>query len=434
MTTPSDTPSTVAPTGRARPRLGGPRWLLGASLLLLLLLVMTQAAQVAGRVRLAQAGRPLAGALLLRQRTGDLPGGPGAPGIYALARTAGEGAGTAAVRRVEIDEKLRQAAAGLAGLAGGQRLEGVALGSLGQYASAMAALEAAGGAAADPFTALALGNVLDEEGRLDDARALWQPRRIERAQSLQLYRAGVALASQGQRDQAEALLLKAIEIDPTNANAYHALGGFYWGPDRAQSLAMYQAALEAGGLEPFFERLATGRVAFSEGRLEDAATALEEAVALQPDHSEAVVLLGTTFSRLGRLDEAIGFLQGAAERSPRAFWPLVELGRIYIDLGEYEQAVETLTAAAGRRADVAQTFELLAEAYQGAGQGPQAINAWQQAVMLSPNSAALQVRLGDALAEAGRVNEAIAAYRQALAINPNNGLAKQGLLVLGEEP
>ena len=78
-------------------------WLLVVSALIALLLVVTQSADVANRVRLAQAGQSLTEALLLRQRTGDLPGGPGAPGIYALARAAGEGAGTAAVRRGEIE-------------------------------------------------------------------------------------------------------------------------------------------------------------------------------------------------------------------------------------------------------------------------------------------------------------------------------------------
>jgi len=410
----------------------GAFWLLILSAVTLLLMVATQSANVANRVRLAQAGQSLAAGLLLRQRTGDLPGGPGAPGIYALARASGEGAGTAAVRRGEIERDLRVAAEALADLPGGQRLRGVALGSLGQYPQAEQPLQAV--AQDDPFAALALGNVLDEQGELDAARSLWQPRRIERALSLQLYRAGAALASQGSREQAEALLLRAIAIDPTNANAYHALGGFYWGPDRERSLEMYRSALAVGGLEPFFERFAAGRVAFIEGRLEDAAGALEEAVRLNPEHSDAVVLLGTTLNRLGRLSEAIVYLEDAVQRSPRAFWPLVELGRLYVDLGDYDQAIEVLTTAAGRRADVAQPFELLAEAYLGAGQPQQAINAWQQAVTVSPGNAAYHARLGDALAEMGRDDEAIAAYRQALAINPDNGMARQGLLVLGVEP
>lgn len=402
------------------------------SLLALAVLLVTQAGNAAQAVRLAQGSKTLRSALLLRQRIGDLPLGPGAPSIYALARATGEGAGAAAVRRVEVDQALRQAAQMLTGVAGGERLAGIALASLGQSAAAQAQLEAA--APGDPFAALALGNVLDEQGQLEAARSLWQPINAQRALSLQLYRAGAALANQGRRDQAEQLLLRAIAIDPSNGHAFHALGGFYWGQDRDKSLAMYRAALASGMLEPFFERFASGRVAFMEGRLEEAATALEEAVRLQPDHSDAVVLLGTTLSRLGRLPEAISYLEDAARRSPRAFWPLIELGRIYLDLGDYDQAIAALTAAAGRRADVGRTFELLAEAYEGAGQPQQALNAWQQAVTVSPGNAAYHTRLGDALSDAGQIDEAIAAYRQALKLNPNNNAARDGLLILGEEP
>jgi tetratricopeptide (TPR) repeat protein len=419
--------------GRANsPSRRGIPWLLAASASIALLLVITQSANVANRVRLAQAGQPLVGALLLRQHSGDLPGGPGAPGIYALARPASEVTGTAAMRRGDVERGLREAAEALAGLPGGQRLHGIALGSLGQYQGAGQQLQPV--AQEDLFAALALGNVLDEQGQIEAARGVWQPWRAERALSLQLYRTGTALANQGRREQAEALLLRAIAVDPSNANAYHALGGFYWGPDRAKSRAMYQAALDAGGLEPFFERYAAGRVAFIDGRLEDAAAALEEAVRLDPNHSDAVVLLGTTLNRLGRLPEAIGYLEDATQRSPRAFWPLVELGRLYLDLGDYDRAIEVLTTAAGRRADVPQPFELLAEAYQGAGQPQQAVNAWQQALTVNPGNAASHVGLGDALAELGRDDEAIAAYRQALAINPDNGAAQRGLLWLGVEP
>lgn len=407
-------------------------WLLAASLLALAVLVATQASNARHAARLAEGSKTVRAALLLRQDMGDLPLGPGAPGIYALARAAGEGAGAAAVRRVEVDQGLRRAVQTLAEVPDGERLTGIALGGLGQYAAAQAALEAA--APGDPFATLALGNVLDEQGQFEAARSRWQPFDLPRALSLQLYRAGVAQASQGRRDQAESLLLRAIAIDPSNGNAFHALGGFYWGQERDKSLAMYQAALASGTLEPFFERFASGRVAFMEGRLEDAAAALEEAVRLQPDHSDAVVLLGTTLSRLGRLPEAIAYLEDAAQRSPRAFWPLVELGRIYLDLGDYDEAIAALTTAAGRRADVGRTFELLAEAYERAGQPQQAINAWQQAVTVSPDNSTYYTRLGDTLREDGQIDAAIAAYRQALQINPKNSAARDELLFLGEEP
>lgn len=409
-------------------------WLLLASLLVVILALITQAGSAVDRARLAQAGKPLRAALLLRQRSGDLPLGPGAPGIYALARAADGQAGPGAARRGEVDRMLRQAAEALMAVPGGQRLAGISLGSLDNDSAPAAQEQLQAVAPGDPFASLALGNILDQQGQLDAAHSLWQPIDAQRALSLQLYRAGTTLANEGRRDQAEAMLLRAIEIDPTNGNAWHALGGFYWAQDRDKSLEMYRASLAAGTLEPFFERFAGGRIAFVEGRLEEAAALLEEAVRIQPDHSDAVVLLGTTLSRLGRLPEAISYLEGAAQSSPRAFWPLIELGRIYLDLGDYDQAIEALTTAAGRRADIAQTFELLAEAYARAGQAQQALNAWQQAVMVSPDNSSYHAQLGDVLRELGRTDEAIAAYRQALRLNPRNNAALDELLILGVEP
>lgn len=379
---------------------------------------------------LAQGSRDLRAALLLRQEIGDLPLGPDTPGIYALGRAAGDAAN--APRRSEVRQGLRTAADTLAQVRGGERLAGIALGSLGDHEAATAALQAA--PVGDFLAQLALGNGLDEAGQGQAAAQRWQSINAPRALSLQLYRMGVRLAAQERRAQAEAMLTRAVAIDPSNASAYHALGGFYWAQDRARALEMYQAALAAGPLEPFFAHLARGRIAFAGGRLEEAAAELEAAVALQPDHDDAVTLLGTVLGRLGRLDEAIGYLERAAARSPRAFWPLLELGRIYLDLGDYEQAITTLSTAAQRRTDVAQSFELLAESYARAGHIAQAIPVWRQALALNPNNSLSHARLGDALRESGQTEAAIAAYRQALQLNPNNDAARDQLLILGVTP
>lgn len=400
------------------------------SLLVIVVSLITRAIPSINQVKRSEAGRTLAAALLLRAQSGDMPGGAGAPGIYGLARAADSSA--VAPRRAEVVRGLQAASAQLASVARAKWLLGVAQGSLGDYAQAEATLRSV--PPGDPFATLALGNVLDAQGQVAAARAVWQPIQAERALSLQLYRSGTAIANQGNRAQGEALLLQAVAIDPNNANAYHALGGFYWGPDRAKSLEMYRKALAIGGLSPFFQALAEGRIAVAEDRLDDAATALETAVRLQPENSDAVTLLGTTLSRLGRLPEGIKLLEQAAAQSPRAFWPLLELGRIYLDLGDYGQAITTLSTAAGRRADVPQTFELLAEAYYGDGQVQPAINAWQQAITLSPNNATYHARLGELYAGQGQEEAAIAAYRKALALNPELDGARLGLLALGVEP
>ena len=166
---------------------------------------------------------------------------------------------------------INQASSQLNAVAGAERLSGIALGTLGRYHAAEQTLRSAS-QVADPFVSLALGNVLDEQGQRAAAQETWRPLGEDRALSFQLYRQGAAMTSRNRREQAEKMLVLASEIDPSNANALHALGGYYWGTDQAKAAEMYRQALAAGGLTPFLEQIATGRVAFVEGRLEDAAS------------------------------------------------------------------------------------------------------------------------------------------------------------------
>lgn len=398
-----------------------------AALLLVALLTVTQLPDLARAGRVAGAGRLLRKALVLRDQAGDLPFGQGTPGIYALARASTQAGDPP---KGVSGDLLSQASRQLNTIPGAERLSGIALGAMGRYNAAAQILGAAV-SNPDPFVSLALGNVLDEQGQRGAAQAAWQPWGEDRALSFQLYRRGAAMNSRNRREQAEEMLVLASKIDPSNANALHALGGTYWGSDQPKAAEMYRQALAAGGLTPFLEQIATGRVAFVEGRLEDAVTALEEAVRLQPDHADANQLLGAALNRLGRLPEAIAALRRAADASPTSFWPWIELGKIYLETGDYPEAIDVLTVAASRRTDQAQAFALLAEALQGNNQPQQAANAWQQAVTLAPNNPTYRNRLGDVLQESGNNDEAIAAYRQVLELAPDNQHALQELERLG---
>ena len=398
-----------------------------AVLIVVVLLALTQLAGLARDVTVARAGKLLRAGLVLRDKAGDLPLGPKTPGIYALARASGSEGGAP---KGAAGSLISQASAQLNSVPGAERLAGIALGTLGRYHAAEQTLRIAS-PFVDPFAALALGNVLDEQGQRPAAQEIWRPLDEDRALSFQLYRQGTALTSRDQRDRAEDILVLATKIDPGNASALHALGGYYWSTDQAKAAEMYRQALAVGGLAPFFDRIATGRVAFVEGRLEDAATALEEAVILQPEHAEANQLLGMVLNRLGRLSEAIVALRRAADASPTSFWPLIELGKIYLETGDYQEAIDILTTASSRRTDQAQAFALLAQALTGNGQLQQATLAWQQAVTLAPNNATYHNRLGDVLQEAGKRDEAIDAYRKVLKLAPDNQHAQEELERMG---
>jgi tetratricopeptide (TPR) repeat protein len=397
-------------------------------------LILTQGPSLAEDVQVARGGQALRQALVRRDRTGLLPLGPETPGIWALARSVPPStkAGDVAARQA-VEQALQRSLPFLDGTA--QRLAGIALGSLDKTQAAQQALDQAlQSDGQDVFAALALGNVLDQAGQRDAARSWWDRADATEALSFQLYRHGSALAGRGQDEQAEAMLLLATEIDPANADAFHALGGLYWGQDQEKAVTMYGAALALGGLDPLFVDLAEGRIALAETRWEDAVASFQHALELRPDHAEAARMLATALEALGRLREATDVLNTAAERSPQSFWPLVQVGQIYLDQGQYSAAVDALAEAVSRQSNQAVGFALLARAYAGAGELDRAVNAWQQAIDLAPDNENYYLRLGDAWLDAGDPDQAIAAYRQALQRAPDNEYALRQLEKLGAQP
>lgn len=391
------------------------RWI--APAVLVAAIVLLTAAALAPQVRRASVARQMRGLLAVAA------GAANQPAAYGLGRAA---AGVDAGR-------LRQVATA-AEAAGDWRAAGVALGAAGDYPAAQAMLERAlANAPDDPFAALALGNVLDAQGQRDAALARW-PSDTRRALGIQLHRAGSAAANAGDRVRARLLLEQAMAIDPANPNPAYTLGGFYWASDRAQSVALYRAALAAGGLDPFFQHVAEGRVALAGDALEDAATAFEAALQLRPDHAETLSLLATTLDRLGRPDEALAYYRRAAEASPDPFRSLLDMGQILLEQGAYDEAVRVLGEAVKLRVDRPNGFALLAQAYAGNNQPGPAVLAWQQAIALNPDNAFYHAQLGDALLATGDEAAAVEAYRQALQRNPDSDYARRQLQALDAAP
>lgn len=346
------------------------------------------------------------------------------PGIYALGRTVD----------TADSGRLRQVAA-RAAAAGNLRSAGIALGSAGDYPAAQQTLEQAlAGDPGDLFASLALGNVLDAQGDTAAAQARWQPLDAQQALAIQLHRTGSAIANAGNRERARVLMEAAIAIDPANPNPFYTLAGYTWSDDRERAVALYRTALAAGGLDPFYEHVAEGRVALTDDRLEEAASAFESALAVRPDNVEMLTSLASVLDELGRPDESIQYFQRAAALASDPFRSLVEMGDLLLEQGSYGEAIQALREAVKLRADRHNAFALLAQAYAGDGQPEQAVLAWQQAITLSPDNAFYRVQLGDALRASGDEATAIEAYQQALQINPDSDYARRQLRALGVTP
>ncbi len=392
------------------------RWMLPVLIIAGLVLLLT--------VALAQ---PVQRAAVARQARAALVKPIGAldvPAVYALGRsvaTAGSG-------------RLRQVAA-RAAAAGNLRTAGIALAAAGDFPAAQQTLERAREhQPGDLFATLALGNVMDAQGDSRAAETLWQPIDAQRAIAMQLHRTGSAIGNAGNRERAKALLQQAMAIDPANPNPPYTLAGYAWADDREHAVDLYQVALAAGGLDPFFQHTAEGRVALQRGALEDAAIAFEDALLVRPDNGETLTALATILNRLGRPDEALQYLQRAVELSSDPFRSLMEMGQLLLEQGAYGEAIQALREAITLRPDRPHAFALLAQAYDGDGQSAQAALAWQQASSLSPDNAFYVMQLGDALLASGDSEGAVDAYRLGLQINPDSDYARRQLQALGVTP
>jgi eukaryotic-like serine/threonine-protein kinase len=205
--------------------------------------------------------------------------------------------------------------------------------------------------------------------------------------------AGLLRFREGSYEQAEAEYLRAIEIEPGNADGYRRLGLVY---NKSNQLARALAAfLKAVELEPGYFRVYQdlGTYYSSQGNLNEAIPQFEKGVKLAPDEPDPHYALGTAYFSAGRFAEAE-----------------VEL-RAAIALGENPLALNNLAAA------------LMYQARDG-----EAIPMLLHALERYPDRYLWQMNLGDAYRRTNRPADAAQAYRRSLelaekevATNPRNG-------------
>ena len=194
--------------------------------------------------------------------------------------------------------------------------------------------------------------------------------------------------------EARDLLRRAIEMDPSYAEADTLLGFYHfdewrvWGQQRDQNLAraleLGDTAVELDPSDPAPHVLLA--MVYQFRREFDAANAAADtALALRPNDAIALSNLGSMLAWAGRSEEAIDVLQQAIRLDP--FHPPNYLER-------------------------------LADAYAGVGNYEQCIEVAERGVALDPNYVGLHVSRAGCYAALGRIEEAKAAAAEILRTNP----------------
>jgi Flp pilus assembly protein TadD len=166
------------------------------------------------------------------------------------------------------------------------------------------------------------------------------------------------------------------------------------------------------------------------GQLESAAAIYNQILLQQPNHPDALNLLGVIHRQMGQPELAVEFLRRAVAVAPN--WPeaLGNLGNALRANGQLNQAVIAYRRAVDLKPEMPELHGNLGIALQEQGCPDEAISEYHRAIALRFNYPAAHYNLGVALIDKRQLIEAIAAFNQAIALDPQLADAHFGLALL----
>jgi len=162
-----------------------------------------------------------------------------------------------------------------------------------------------------------------------------------------------------------------------------------------------------------------GNVLSEQGKPEEAAKHIAEALKHIPNSPEIHVNYGNALKDLGRIDEAIEQYKFAIKLNPNMALAHYNLGVALAAQGKYDEAIEQYRNYLGPGADLSQPYEDLANALARQGKVEEAVGQYQRALAARPGSVEVLSNLGYAMAQSGKPQQAVEYYNKALEIEPN---------------
>ncbi|MBI3773201.1 MAG: tetratricopeptide repeat protein [Gammaproteobacteria bacterium] len=169
---------------------------------------------------------------------------------------------------------------------------------------------------------------------------------------------------------------------------------------------------------------------FNSGYLQQARSGCTDILQLNPQHAEALHLLGLICHRAGDTQSAVQFIEQAVAANPKSEAYLGNLGTMYSMLGNIQAAARAYERALAIAPHSAAIHMNLGVVYTREGRYDDAIEAYRKAIALKPGFAEAHNNLGMDLERKALLNEAAAQFQLALKHNPQLQNARQNLLFL----
>jgi len=212
--------------------------------------------------------------------------------------------------------------------------------------------------------------------------------------------------------EAEQCCHQALNIQPNNAAAHHALGAILQcRGNMNDAVAHYRQAIS---LQPDFANTHyfLGNALRESGRLEEAATSYRKAVQLQPDFLEALGNLGATLTHLGNYQEALACLQQVLHIDPGVVQAHCNLANVLLYLDKPEQALQHARTATHTAPGFLDAHEVLGNVLKHTGDYEEALKSYRTALTIKPDDENISAACASILERRGEFEESYALIRK----------------------
>jgi tetratricopeptide (TPR) repeat protein len=155
------------------------------------------------------------------------------------------------------------------------------------------------------------------------------------------------------------------------------------------------------------------------GNLREAEKGYREILSLNPDHADALNLLGVISMQAGRLNEAVDLISRAIAINSGFGDYYCNLSEAHRRLGHLDRAVALARRAIEINPQMPEAFINLGAALSEIGRNKDAIAAYRKVTELSPHHPTALRNLGSALRRDGQLDEAITVLNRAIELKPH---------------
>jgi protein O-GlcNAc transferase len=175
-------------------------------------------------------------------------------------------------------------------------------------------------------------------------------------------------------------------------------------------------------------RLASGMKCQNEGRLSEAEQIYRSVLTVDPEQTDALLLLGHVLKQQDKSEEAVAVFGRLTMLAPQDALARFSLATALLAQTRLAEAAQALREALRLKPDMLAALNNLTDILTALGQVDEAEECYRRILQLTPNSEEAHFKYGNFLVLLGRIEEAIANLRRAIEINPELMSAHSNLL------